>query len=234
MKQHNGNLPFCKIKDYPEFPKRGFMLDISRGKVPKVSAITSLIDMLAELKYNEFQLYIENFVFKYKAYPQCTENFDCLTPEDIKYLDNYCKERFIDFVPNQNSLGHMKVWLEREEFSYLKIGAEGNYESGTLNPLLPESFELISNIYESLLPYFSSDSVNIGMDEAFELDKYELEEVCKKQGKDNVFMDWLCKLSGHIGEKYNKKVQFWADMIYKYPDAFKRIPKDATALVWGL
>lgn len=233
MKQHNGNLPFCKIKDYPEFPKRGFMLDISRGKVPKVSAITSLIDMLAELKYNEFQLYIENFVFKYKAYPQCTENFDCLTPEDIKYLDNYCKERFIDFVPNQNSLGHMKVWLEREEFSYLKIGAEGNYESGTLNPLLPKSFELISNIYESLLPYFSSDSVNIGMDEAFELDKYELEEVCKKQGKDNVFMDWLCKLSGHIGEKYNKKVQFWADMIYKYPDAFKRIPKDATALVWG-
>lgn len=233
LKQHNGKLPFCKIKDCPDFSKRGFMLDISRGKVPKVSAITRWIDILAELKYNEFQLYIENFVVKYKAYPQCTEDFDCLTTEDIEYLDNYCRERFIELVPNQNGLGHMQVWLEREEFKHLKIGANGDYKSATLNPLLPESFELMSNIYESLLPHFTSDKVNIGLDEAFELGRYELEEVCKEQGKDKVFMDWLCKLSDHIGEKYNKKVQFWADMIYKYPDAFKRMPKDATALVWG-
>ncbi len=233
IKKSKGKLPYCEIRDFPDFSKRGSMLDISRGKVPKIPYIIRWIDMIADLKYNEFQLYIEHFVVKYKEFPQCTADFDCLTPEDLEFLDNYCKERFIDFVPNQNGLGHMKSWLDREEFKHLKVGAEGDYESATLNPLLPESFEFMIRIYESLLPHFTSESVNIGLDEAWELDKYELEEVCKEKGKDNVFMDWLTKLSDHIREKYNKKIQFWADMIYKHPEAYKRMPKDATALVWA-
>ena len=66
-----------------------------------------MIDFLAALKYNEFQLYMEGDCFKYAAYPKETADFDCLTPEDIEELDAYCRQRFIDLVPNQNSFGHM-------------------------------------------------------------------------------------------------------------------------------
>ena len=46
----------------------------------------------------------------------------------------------------------------------------------TLNPLLPESFEFVCNLYESLLPHFSSQYVNIGLDEAYGLGRYQIEE----------------------------------------------------------
>ena len=86
IKNTNGKLPYCEIRDYPDYENRGFMLDISRGKVPKLEGITRWIDLIADLKYNEFQLYIEHFVVKYKHFPQVTEGFDCLTPEDLEYL----------------------------------------------------------------------------------------------------------------------------------------------------
>ena len=229
---HGGALPYCRIEDAPLFKKRAYMLDISRCRMPKVSTITRLIDMLADLKYNEFQLYMESFVFKYASYPQVTADFDCLTPEDIEYLDQYCADRFIDLVPNQNSFGHMGSWLEREEFKHLAV-TDGKSPSATVNPLLPETFEFLDNLYGSLLPHFRSKYVNIGLDEAYGLGKHQLEEVCKEKGADNVFMDWLCKLSDHIQKKYHKKVQFWADMVYQYPNSYTRVPEGAVALNWG-
>ena len=107
LRQTQGVLPFAEIKDEPALPRRGYMIDISRGKKPRVETIKMMIDFLAALKYNEFQLYMEGDCFKYAAYPKETADFDCLTPDDIVELDAYCKERFIDLVPNQNSFGHM-------------------------------------------------------------------------------------------------------------------------------
>lgn len=238
IKQNGTFVPLCSIRDFPDFENRGYMLDISRGRMPKREFIAFLIDLLASLKYNEFQLYMEGIVYHYDAYPHCSEGMECLDKDDIKYLDEYCRERFIKFVPNQNSFGHMSGWLNRDEFLHLKVGPKeddtGNLNpSATLNPLLPESLEFMDNIYSSLLPYFSSDYVNIGLDEAFGMGTYELEEPCKKYGNDNVFMDWLCKLSELTTTKYGKKVQFWADMIYNYPNAYKRLPEGAIPLVWG-
>ena len=232
IRRTEGKLPYINIEDKPALPRRGYMLDISRGRMPKVDTIKGMIDFLAALKYNGFQLYMAGDCFKYAAYPQETADFDCLTPEDIRELNAYCRERFIDLVPNQNSFGHMYTWLKKPEFHHLGL-FEGDETPSTLNPLLPESFEFICNLYASLLPYFSSEYVNIGLDEAYGLGKFQIEEYCRQKGKDVVFMEWLNKLSGHIKEKYGKKVMFWADMIYNYPQSYHLVPKDAVALEWG-
>ena len=227
-----GKLPYVEIKDKPALPRRGYMLDISRGRMPKVETIKGMIDFLAALKYNEFQLYMEGDCFKYAAYPKETADFDCLTPQDIEALDAYCRERFIDLVPNQNSFGHMYTWLKKPEFHHLGL-FEGDETPSTLNPMLPESFDFICRLYESLLPHFSSSYVNIGLDEAYGLGKFQIEEYCREKGKDVVFMEWLNKLSAHIKERYGKTVMFWADMIYNYPQSYHLVPKDAVALEWG-
>ena len=227
-----GTLPYLRIEDHPALPRRGYMLDISRGRKPRVETIKDMIDFLAALKYNEFQLYMEGGCFKYAAYPKETADFDCLTPEDIEELDAYCRERFIDLVPNQNSFGHMYSWLSKPEFHHLGL-FEGDETPSTLNPLLPESFDFVCNLYASLLPHFSSEYVNIGLDEAYGLGKYQIEEYCREKGKDVVFMEWLNKLSDHIRKTYGKKVMFWADMIYNYPQSYHLVPKAAVALEWG-
>ena len=228
----NGRLPFFRITDYPQLARRGYMLDISRGRKPRTETIRQMIDLLSELKYNEFQLYMEGDCFKYSAYPKETADFDCLTPEDIRELDAYCHERFIDLVPNQNSFGHMYTWLRKPDFHHLGL-FEADEVPSTLNPLLPESYEFICNLYASLLPHFSSDYVNIGLDEAYGLGKFQIEEYCRAKGKDIVFMEWLNKLSDHIRDTYGKTVMFWADMIYNYPESYHLVPENAIALEWG-
>lgn len=225
-------LPFAKICDKPDFKKRSYMLDISRCRIPMVKTIERLVDMLADLKYNEFQLYMENFCYKFPHFPQFTENFDCLTPEDMMHLDKYCKERFIDLVPNQNCFGHMATWLATDELSYLEVGDE-NTKTGTLNILHPDAIKVVEKIFDSVLPYFSSEYVNIGLDEAHGHGKFQLEEICKEKGAAVVFMDYLNQVADLIKRKYGKKVMFWADMVYDAKEEFKMIPKGAYALNWG-
>jgi len=233
IRRSEGKLPFALIADKPDLPRRGYMIDISRGRKPRVETIKMMIDFLAELKYNEFQLYMEGDCFKYAAYPKETAHFDCLTPEDIVELNAYCKERFIDLVPNQNSFGHMYTWLRKPDFHHLGLFETEDEVPSTLNPLLDESFEFVCNLYRSLLPHFTSDYVNIGLDEAYGLGRYQIEEYCREKGKDVVFMEWLNKLNDHIRDTYGKKVMFWADMIYNYPQSYHMVPKDAIVLEWG-
>lgn len=232
IKRNGSEIPCLHIEDEPQLPRRGYMYDISRGRMPKVETFKKIIDVLCIFKYNEFQIYMEGDCFKYSAYPKYTENFDCLTPEDIKELEKYCEERFIDLVPNQNSFGHLGTWLKYDEFRPLGLG-DGKSDANTINPLLPESFEFVKNLFGSTLPHFKSEYVNIGLDEAYGLGLYQTEEYCKKNGKEALWIEWMSKLNDHIKEKYGKKVMYWSDMIAKSRDMYKSLPKDAIALEWG-
>ncbi len=231
--QHGGRIPCLSVQDRPDLNRRGYMLDISRGRMPKLEKIKWYVDLLALLKYNEFQLYMDSNCFQYAAFSKYTEGFDCLTPEDIEELDRYCAERFIDLVPNQNSLGHMGYWLAQDEFKHLALGDEQHTKSTTINPLLPESMDFLDKFYASLLPHFRSRWLNVGMDEAFELGKFQMEEYTNLHGKDHAFMEHLNRVDRLAKDKYGKKVMFWADMIYKYKDLYHKIPRDAIALEWG-
>lgn len=230
--EHRDSLPYCEICDAPQFLRRGYMLDISSARIPTLETLKRLVDLLAALKYNELQLYMESFCYKFPQFPHVTEGFDCLTPEDMVALDRYCKERFIDLVPNQNCFGHMAVWLADKAFSHLGVGDE-RHKTGTLNILLPETEEFVEKLFDSVLPYFRSQYVNIGLDEAFGLGKYQLEQICRDKGKTEVFMWWLGKVSDMIKRKYGKTVMFWSDMVYEAKNAFHLIPEGAVALNWN-
>ncbi|MBQ8311261.1 MAG: family 20 glycosylhydrolase [Clostridia bacterium] len=232
LHENGESLPFCEIYDKPQFARRGYMLDISRARIPKVETIKRLIDLLSELKYNEFQLYMENFCYKFPHFPQVNADYDCLTPDDMMELDQYCADRFIDLVPNQNCFGHMAVWLAQKEFEHLGV-SDGKTKTGTLNILLPETVEFVEKLFDSVLPYFRSKYVNIGLDEAYGLGKFQLEEICREKGKTTVFMQWLGQVSDIIKRKYGKTVMFWSDMVYEAKESFHLIPRGAVALNWG-
>ena len=44
----------------PVLPVRGYMLDISRDKVPTMETLFALVDSLAALRYNQLQFYTEH------------------------------------------------------------------------------------------------------------------------------------------------------------------------------
>ena len=229
----DGKINCMSIEDYPDISNRGYMLDISRGKIPNLEHIKNIVDILSDLKYNQIQLYMESLVYEYKNFPEYTKDTEPLTQAEIKELDAYCKERFIQLVPNQNSFGHMGVWTKKEELSHLAVTGLNGKPSATLNPLLDETIEFIDKIYDGYFDAFSSDMVNIGMDETFELGLSETKEACEKYGTGKVYIDYLIKVCNLISEKYGKTPMFWDDIVFKHPEQIENVPKNAIFMDWG-
>ena len=75
-KQSNNAIPCVKIEDSPDLKVRGAMLDISRGKVPKIETLYEMVDFLADLKYNHLELYIEGFSFGYPSFKNLWEKLE--------------------------------------------------------------------------------------------------------------------------------------------------------------
>ncbi len=222
-----------EIEDEPSIKNRGYMLDISRGKIPNLDYLKELVDILADLKYNQLQLYMDSFVYEYEGFEEYWKDTQPLTKAEIKELDAYCKDRFIQLVPIQNSFGHMAAWTAKEEIAPLAITGKDGKPSQTLNPLLPESLELMDKIYSGMLDAFSSDILNIGMDEPHELGMNETKEECEKKGVGRVYTEFLNKVIGLVSEKYGKKPMFFDDIVFKHPEELSNIPKNATVMQWG-
>ena len=91
-----GALPCLAIRDWPDFSRRGFMLDISRDRVPTVESLRELVDQMAALKLNVLQLYMEH-TFAFRDHEQVWRDASPLTAEEIQRLDRVV-EAFLDYA----------------------------------------------------------------------------------------------------------------------------------------
>ena len=78
FREYGRRLPRLSIRDHPDFPRRGVMLDISRGRVPRLETLIGLVEHLADFKINEFQLYTEH-TFAYRKYEPVWREWGALT-----------------------------------------------------------------------------------------------------------------------------------------------------------
>lgn len=237
-KQTNNQLPCVQIEDSPDLKIRGAMLDISRGKVPTLETLYGLVDFLSDVKYNHLELYIEGFSFAYPSFKHLWEKTETpITPDEIKQLDMYCQERFIELVPNQNSLGHMNAWLATEDFKDLAECPDGYKFLGlidmksTLSPTNPESLELVKKMSDDLLPNFSSNKFNVNLDEPFELGKNKDRPIEDPKEVARIYLDYAERLNTFVKSK-GKQMWMWGDIISRNPEFAAEIPKDITLLEW--
>jgi len=232
-----GELDCLRINDWPDFPNRGVMLDISRDQVPKMETLYELIDLLSEWKINQFQLYTEH-TFAYRNHRDVWEHASPMTAEQILALDKYCREHFIELVPNQNSFGHMQRWLKHERYLNLAEAPEGCQtewgwmEPFSLCPLEPGSIKLIEELYDELLPNFSSMQFNVGCDETVDLGKVKSKQICEKLGTGQVYLNFLLEIHKLV-RRHGRTMQFWGDIVLKHPELIKQLPPDIIALAWG-
>jgi hypothetical protein len=233
------NLPCLEIEDYPLLERRGFMLDVSRCKVPKMDTLYSLIDLLAQLHINEFQLYIEH-TFAFQEHETVWKDSSPFTAQEIQLIDRYCKERFIELVPNLNSFGHFERWLRHDQYKHLAecpdgFRRENPYilrDHGTTLKPNQESLDFINSLYSEYLPNFSSKKFNVGMDEPWELGQGWSKNKIEKEGKDQVYLSHLEGIRLLV-ESHGKEMQFWADVLLENPENAKRLPLSASPIIWG-
>jgi len=215
------------------------MLDISRDKVPTMATLFALVDKFAELKINQLQLYTEH-TFAYRNHPAAWVNASPMTGDEILQLDQYCRDRFIELVPNQNSFGHMERWLKLPEYRDLAEAPDGftfpwgvRHAGGfTLNPLDPGSIELVAELYDELLPHFTSPLFNVGCDETFDLGLGKSKSECDRLGKGRVYLDFLKNIHALL-QDHQRMMMFWGDIILRHPELIPDLPRDVVALEWG-
>jgi hexosaminidase len=171
-----------------------------------------------------------------KAYGEKTET--PLTPQEIKQLDVYCKDRFMELVPNQNSLGHMDAWLAAEQFKGLAECPDGYKLLGlidsksTMSPANPQSLELVKKMSEDLLPNFTSTQFNVNLDEPFELGKCKQHRVTDTKEVAKLYMNYVKQLNNYVNSK-GKTIMMWGDVVTSNPEIISEIPRNAMLLEWG-
>ncbi len=235
--RQNGNaLPCCYIEDRPDFSYRGFYHDITRGRVPTLKKLKAIADKLSFYKTNSLQLYVEDAFTFHEL--EGIINAECaLTPDEIKELDAYCKERFIDLVPSMSTFGHLFTLLQSDRYNHIcelkgykptrNYWLERQWHH-TVDVYAPETIEVIGSMLRQYIPLFSSKYFNICCDETHDL----CNGINAGRDKGEAYFYHVEKLID-IVKSYGKTVMLWGDECMARPDMAKeRLPEDAIVLNW--
>ena len=233
-----GGLVCADITDAPDLAVRGFMLDISRCKVPTMASLEELVGQLAALRINQLQLYTEH-TYAFPGHEVVWRDASPMIAEELQQLDRWCLARGIDLVPNLQSFGHMDRWLKHAPYRNLAECPDGFFyelirahrAAGTLRPDRA-SLDFVEKLHDVYLPNFSSKQLNIGGDEPWELGKGWSAARCAAQGKHAVYCEYLNGIHRLVTER-GRKMQFWADILLEDPAHAGLAPRDAIPVIWG-
>ena len=224
----------------------GYQLDISRCKVPTMATLYRMVDLLARLGYNQFQLYTEH-TFAYSRHQEVWREASPMTPDEIRALDAYCAKKGIELVPNQNSFGHLEQWLRHPGYNdlaempaggsvYKRWGDYVTQSPRALCPTDPRCVGFLAGLYDELFPCFRSKYVNVGCDETIELwddeGKGRSQKAIEAKGATRVYFDFLLKIHRLCVER-GHRMMFWGDIILHSPELIPELPEDAICLNWG-
>lgn len=231
----NETVPCLFIKDEPDMRYRGFLQDITRGQILTLPRFKKLVDDMAYFKLNALQLNIEH-TLDFKEFADSIEITDCMTADEVRELDGYCYENFIELSPAMATFGHLYLLLQKERYSHLRAleGYEPEHiywfermRHHTVDPLNPESFELITSLLDQCMPLFRSKRFNICCDETFDLANGRH----KNKDTGRLYVDFVKKLAEYL-QAHGKSVMMWSDILLQHKDAMDYLPDGIEFLTW--
>ena len=228
-----------RIVDHPSVERRGFMLDISRDRVPTNDTLSWLVEVLSRLRYNHLELYMEH-TYAYRGHDEVWRDASPLTAEDMHWLDGLCADHGIELVANQNSFGHMERWLRHDAHRWRAECPDGARSIFGGRPIPPTTLApteanaaFALALVRELAAEVASRTVNIGADEPFELGQGVSAPAVAERGRAAVYLEHLLRLieplvaDGH-------RVLFWGDVLRRHPHLVAQLPAHgATAVVWN-
>ncbi len=209
-----GDVPAGRIEDAPDLGLRGILIDISRGKVPKLDTLRALVDLCVRLKLNTLMLYTEH-TFRFRRHPEIGADASSLAAETIRQLDSYAAANHVELIPTLQSLGHMHHILNIPRYRDL---AESD-RRWSLSPSKPGTYELLRDLYDEYLPNFRSRLFNANCDEPVDLedDKSYLEHIERVR---------------ELAQAHGKRTMIWGDVVQKNPARIGQLDRDLVLLDW--
>lgn len=214
----NYRLPKGEIRDYPDYPLRGFMIDCARKFIP-LSYLQDLVKIMSYYKMNTLQIHLNDnghkkffdndFTNTYSAFRLESDMYPGLTAYD----GFYTKKEFIDLQKQAMALGieiipEIDVPAHSLAFSRYKpeIGSK-KYGMDHLDLFSPETYPFIDALFKEYLegdePVFCGKRVHVGTDE-YSNETPELVEKFRE------FTDHYIRLV----EQYGKQACVWGALTH--------------------
>ncbi len=226
VSQSEDSIRCLSIEDWPVLNNRGVMVDLSRGRVLTLEYLNDLVVTLASMKMNVLQLYIEH-TFAFSFLSDVHEGTDPMTAEEIRALDAWCKEHYIELQANLQSFGHCNRLLTTKGYRHLR-------ESDlywTLSPSVEESYTLLDRMYAEFLPNFTSSILNVDSDETYDLGSDKSSSLMQEMGQGPLYLRHLLRLRS-LAKKQGKTLMVFGDVVLHHPELLEEVPDDIIFLDW--
>jgi len=183
------------------------MIDASRGAVPSVSGMKTLIDYLAVMGYSMVMLYTEDVIEleKYKYFGYMRGRY---TADELRAIDDYAWEYGIETIPCIECYGHMEKYLMWNEAAPIR---------DTPTVLLArneETFEFVESLIVKVSSCFRSNRIHIGMDEAWNMGRGNFLTKHGLVPPFEIFTEYMERLI-QITNKYKLIPMMWSDMYFR-------------------
>ncbi len=229
--------PNLIISDFPTFTWRGLMIDVARH-FQSVDVMKRNIDAMVAVKLNVLHWHLvddQGWRIELKNKKKLTElasDGNYYTQEEIKNIVRYADERGILIVPEIDVPGHATAILtaypeigskyvkdpkEQKQTQYT-IERNAGVFTPTLDPSNPETYKLLSEIFDEVCPLFPGKYFHIGGDENEGKD-WDANPVIQKFKEKNNFKTnhelqsfFTLKLVPML-KKHNKEIIGWEEIM---------------------
>lgn len=170
------SIPKGYARDYPAYKERGFMLDVGRKFVP-LNILEDYVRLMSWYKLNDFQLHFNdnalnagnqtNWQHQYAAFRLNSPAFPGLAAADGSYTEQQIQEleqvaaaHAVTITPEIDTPAHALALTQ-----YRPTLASPTYSKEFLDLNNSATYTFVDSLWNTFLPWFTTNQVNIGADE---------------------------------------------------------------------
>ncbi|MCZ4099615.1 family 20 glycosylhydrolase [Streptomyces sp. So13.3] len=158
-------LPEGVIKDAPDRPQRGLLLDIARKPFAR-DWIEDRIRQLGDLKLNQLHLHFsddQGFRIESSSHPEIVSR-DHLSKADLRAIIDLAAQRHVTVIPEIDSPGHLGAVIRAHPDLQL-VNASGRALPGAIDISKAASARMVDDLTREFAPLFPGPYWHLGGDE---------------------------------------------------------------------
>lgn len=218
------------------YESMGAFFDNSRNAVMKPETVCKMLRHLALMGHDTLYLYTED-TYEVEGQPYFGYMRGRFTADEIRRCDRYAALFGIELVPAIQTLAHLNAAFRWPVYH------EVNDCDDILLAGFEQTYELIDRMLSSLKGMYSTNRINIGMDEAYKVGLGRYLEKFGYRQRFEIMTEHLARVI-ELCEKHGYKPMMWSDMFFhilfsKYDateeidaELLKTVPPNVTLVYW--
>ena len=209
------------------FPILGFQIDVGR-RLERPATLYRALEGMSDAGYNVCMLYLED-AYAYPRHPRIGRP-NAYSVAAMQEAHAICERQGIDLFPCIPALGHCSYITQKDGYAKYDEGRDTGQLTGTVSPSFPETYELLTELFEDWCNYIPGSYLHVGLDESPAMGRWA-EQRGREVDHTRMFADHCNRLNS-IVKGLGRRMLVWGDMFYYYPGAIELIDNDIIVVDW--